>query len=52
MPSSLPTSSTRPRLAAAQDLAGVDRHAHVATKLRVRQRVLDELRSAIETELV
>jgi enoyl-CoA hydratase len=38
--------------AAAQDLARVDRHAHVATKLRVRQRVLDELRSAIETELI
>ena len=29
----------------------VDRRAHAATKLRVRQPVLDELRSAIETEL-
>jgi len=38
-------------LAAAQDLAAVDRHAHVATKLRARQGVLDELRSSIETEL-
>src|SRR5580704_9396905 len=39
-------------LAAAHDLAGVDRHAHSATKLRARQRVLEELRSAIETELI
>ncbi len=39
-------------LAAAQDLAAVDRHAHVATKLRARQSVLDELRSSIEAELV
>jgi enoyl-CoA hydratase len=38
-------------LATAQDLAAVDRHAHVATKLRARQSVLDELRSSIEAEL-
>jgi enoyl-CoA hydratase len=37
--------------AAAADLATLDRGAHAATKLRVRQRVLDELRSSIETEL-
>ncbi len=39
-------------LAAAHELAGLDRHAHTATKLRARQRVLEELRSAIETELI
>ena len=38
-------------LSAAAELAGVDRAAHAATKLRVRQRVLEELRSAIEGEL-
>ncbi len=38
-------------LSVAEDLAGVDRRAHAATKLRVRQRVLEELRSAIDTEL-
>ena len=38
-------------LSAAEDLAAVDRHAHAATKLRVRQRVLEELRSAIDGEL-
>ena len=38
-------------LSAAEDLGGVDRHAHAATKLRVRQRVLEELRSAIDGEL-
>jgi len=38
-------------LSAAEDLAGVDRSAHAATKLRVRQNVLRELRSAIDTEL-
>ena len=38
-------------LSAAEDLAEVDRHAHAATKLRVRQRVLEELRSAIDGEL-
>jgi enoyl-CoA hydratase len=37
--------------AAAEDLTHVDRAAHAATKLRVRQRVLTELREAIETEL-
>jgi len=37
--------------AAADDLAGVDRTAHAATKLRVRARVLTDLREAIETEL-
>ena len=37
--------------AAAADLATLDRGAHAATKLRARQRVLDELRSSIETEL-
>jgi enoyl-CoA hydratase len=37
--------------AAAEDLTGVDRAAHAATKVRVRQRVLTELREAIETEL-
>jgi hypothetical protein len=30
----------------------VDRRAHAATKLRVRQPVLEELRSAIDSELV
>ena len=38
-------------LSAAEDLAEVDRQAHAATKLRVRQRVLEELRSAIDGEL-
>jgi enoyl-CoA hydratase len=38
-------------LAAAEELTGVDRRAHAATKLRARKRVLDELREAIETEL-
>jgi enoyl-CoA hydratase len=38
-------------LAAAEDLTGVDRRAHAATKLRARKKVLDELREAIETEL-
>jgi len=38
-------------LSAAEDLAGVDRQAHAATKLRVRRRVLEELRSAIDGEL-
>jgi enoyl-CoA hydratase len=38
-------------LAAAEDLTGVDRRAHAATKLRARKIVLDELREAIETEL-
>ena len=38
-------------LAAAQDLTAIDRRAHAATKLRVRQPVLDELRSSIENEL-
>jgi enoyl-CoA hydratase len=37
--------------AAAEDLIGVDRAAHAATKLRVRQRVLTELREAITAEL-
>jgi enoyl-CoA hydratase len=37
--------------AAAEDLTGVDRAAHGATKLRVRQQVLTELRQAITTEL-
>lgn len=37
---------------AALDLAGIGRTAHAATKLRVRKPVLDELRSAIDTELV
>jgi enoyl-CoA hydratase len=36
---------------AAEDLGSIDRPAHAATKLRVRQRVLDELRAAIEAEL-
>lgn len=36
---------------AAHDLASIDRAAHAATKLRVRKPVLDELRSAITTEL-
>jgi len=38
-------------LSAAEDLAGVGRQAHAATKLRVRRRVLGELRSAIDGEL-
>jgi enoyl-CoA hydratase len=37
---------------AALDLATLDRPAHAATKLRVRKPVLDELRLAIDTELV
>ncbi len=37
--------------AAAAELGAVDRRAHAATKLRVRQPVLDELRSAIDSEL-
>ncbi len=37
--------------AVAEDLTGLDRAAHAATKLRVRQRVLTELREAITTEL-
>ncbi len=39
-------------LGAAQDLGSVDRTAHAATKLRVRQSVLKDLRAAIELELV
>ena len=35
----------------ARELAEVDRRAHAATKLRVRQRVLNELREAIDGEL-
>jgi enoyl-CoA hydratase len=38
-------------VSAARDLAAVDRSAHAATKLRVRQNVLRELRSAIDAEL-
>ena len=38
-------------LGVAHDLDSVDRAAHVATKLRVRQPVLRELRDAIEAEL-
>jgi enoyl-CoA hydratase len=34
------------------DISSLDRSAHVATKLRVRKPVLDELRAAIEAELV
>jgi enoyl-CoA hydratase len=37
-------------LAAAEDLTGVDRRAHAATKLRARKRVLEDLREAIENE--
>jgi len=36
---------------AAEDLSALDMRAHAATKLRARQTVLTELRSAIETEL-
>jgi enoyl-CoA hydratase/carnithine racemase len=36
----------------AQNLGSLDRAAHVATKLRVRKPVLDELRVSIEAELV
>jgi enoyl-CoA hydratase len=36
----------------AQDLGSLDRTAHVATKLRIRKPVLDELRVSIEAELV
>jgi enoyl-CoA hydratase len=39
-------------LSAAEDLGSLDRPAHAATKLRVRQPVLEELRAAIEAELV
>jgi enoyl-CoA hydratase len=38
-------------LAVAEDLTGVDRRAHAATKLRARKKVLEELREAIDTEL-
>jgi enoyl-CoA hydratase len=38
-------------LAAAEDLATLDRAAHAATKRRARQDVLTELRAAIESEL-
>jgi enoyl-CoA hydratase len=34
------------------DIASLDRSAHVGTKLRVRKPVLDELRAAIDAELV
>jgi enoyl-CoA hydratase len=37
--------------AVARDLTEVDRRAHTATKLRVRQHVLGELRAAIDDEL-
>ena len=37
---------------AALDLATLDRRAHAGTKLRVRKPVLDELRLAIDAELV
>ena len=36
----------------ALDLASIDRSAHATTKLRVRKPVLDELRLAMEAELV
>jgi enoyl-CoA hydratase len=36
----------------AQDLASINRAAHATTKLRVRQRVLDELRLAMEADFV
>jgi enoyl-CoA hydratase len=39
-------------LGVAQDLASMERSAHVATKLRVRAPVLDELRASIEAELI
>jgi len=35
----------------ARELSSIDRSAHVATKLRVRKPVLDELRRAVEAEL-
>jgi enoyl-CoA hydratase len=35
----------------ARELSSIDRSAHVATKLRVRQPVLDELQRAVEAEL-
>ncbi len=38
-------------LAAAVDLASLDRQAHAVTKLRARRPVLEELRSAMESEL-
>jgi enoyl-CoA hydratase len=37
--------------AAAADLAGLDRRAHAATKLRVRHDIARDLRAAIESEL-
>jgi len=37
--------------AAAEDLASLDRRAHLTTKQRVRRPVLEELRAAIESEL-
>ena len=36
--------------AAAEDLTTLDRRAHKATKLRARQKILEELRWAIETD--
>jgi enoyl-CoA hydratase len=36
----------------AQDLASINRSAHASTKLRVRKRVLDELRLAMEADFV
>jgi enoyl-CoA hydratase/carnithine racemase len=48
----VPTEEVVPAaLAAARDLEDVDRTAHAATKLRVRQQALAELRQVIETEL-
>jgi hypothetical protein len=38
-------------LAAAADLATIDRRAHAGTKRRARQAVANELRQAIESEL-
>jgi enoyl-CoA hydratase len=46
-----PDELDRAAAAAAQDLTVVDRHAHTATKLRVRDNVLTELRAAIDREL-
>ena len=47
-----PAELDRVALHVAQDLGSLDRAAHVATKLRIRKPVLDELRVSIEAELV
>ena len=47
-----PTISPRPHTRPRDDLATLDRQAHATTKRRVRAPVIDELRAAIDAELV